>query len=807
MSWITALPFPPRRTAALAALMAAATGQLYAQTAAPNPSLSATQNPALNGAQQPAPLPGMQAAMQPVPGPARVDERDLPVTMRAEEFVGRPDRELNLYRDVEITRGATGITADTACYRRVEDEVTAKGNINMWRFGDRYKGDALELNLETGKGWVQNPVYHLAANNGQGQAQRIDFLGEDQALVTNGTYSTCDAPDPDWYLKSSTLRLDQGRDVGQAGKTIIYFKGVPILGTPALSFSLSGARRSGWLPPTIGAGSKGSAELMVPYYFNIAPNRDLTLYPREIFARGFQLGATGRYIGQTDAGLYNGETHVEFMPHDKLYMPSDPDKSRNRWWIDTLHNQQLAPGWDFGWNAHAASDDQYPSDFSRTVAASAERQLLRDLHTDYYGQYWNLTARVQSYQVLQDPGATLNPALTVPRPYDRLPQINFHAGRYDVLGGFDWSLDAEAVRFSHPQQGLVQGNRANVVGQISYPIVRPGWFFTPKVMLHATQYDLTNNYQLNADGSQRLDASGARIPDNNISRVLPTASLDAGMIFEREASYFGNAMTQTLEPRLFYVRTPYKNQDDTPNFDTGVAGFNYAQLFTENRFVGADKVSDANQLTAAIVSRFIDSTGAERLRLAVGSRYYFSDARVRLNATDPVAQTRSDALLAASGHISESWTFDSSVQYDAQSGSLYSSNAGLQWQPAPMKVLNVEYRYQRNTFSLDNGFRNTDVSGQWPLTQRWYGVARASYSTRDRKLLESLVGLEYKADCWVFRMGAQRFVTASQTISTPIFFQLELNGLSRLGLGNNPLETFNKSIPGYTRLNSNVGHL
>jgi LPS-assembly protein len=286
--------------------------------------------------------------------------------------------------------------------------------------------------------------------------------------------------------------------------------------------------------------------------------------------------------------------------------------------------------------------------------------------------------------------------------------------------------------------------------------------------------------------------------------VLPTFSLDAGMVFERPSSLFGAGGTQTLEPRLFYVRTPYRNQSDIPNFDTGVAGFNYAQLFTENRFVGADKVSDANQMTAAIVSRFIESDGAERLRLAVGTRYYFTAPLVRLDSTDAANQTRADALVAASGRISESWSFDSGVQYDAQDRSLYSSNFGVQWQPAPMKVLNVEYRFQRDTQGLANGFRNAEISGQWPLTSRWYGVGRASYSVVDRKLLESLVGLEYKADCWVFRMGASRFVTASQTTSTPIFFQLELTGLSRLGFGN-PLDTFNKSIPGYTRLNSNVG--
>jgi LPS-assembly protein len=396
----------------------------------------------------------------------------------------------------------------------------------------------------------------------------------------------------------------------------------------------------------------------------------------------------------------------------------------------------------------------------------------------------------------------------VATPYNRLPQLKFHAGRYDVLGGFDWTMDAEAVRFAHPDKSLVQGNRANLVTQVSYPWVRPGWFITPKVMLYATGYDLMHNPSTRARARADAIANGTVYNDNDrdsISRVLPTFSLDGGLIFERKSSLFGPDGTQTLEPRLFYVRTPYKNQDDIPNFDTGVAGFNYAQLFTENRFVGADKVSDANQLTAAVVSRFIESNGAERLRLAVGSRYYFTAPRVRLNASEQTNQKRSDALVAASGRVSESWTFDSGVQYDAQARSLYSSNLGVQWQPAPMKVVNVEYRFQRDTFGLVNGFRNAEVSGQWPLTQRWYGLSRVSYSVRDRKVLESLVGLEYKADCWVFRTGAQRFVTTAQQLTTRTFFQLELNGLSRLGFGNNALETFNKSIPGYTRLNSNVG--
>ncbi len=743
MSWFSA-PLPSQRWVyALSALVTVTSGPLHAQ------------NPAKRG---------------------KVDDPNAPVVARAEEITGSPDREINLLRDVELIKGQTRMTADTACFKAVENEVTAQGHVNMWRFGDRYKGDALQLNLDSGKGWVLHPEYRMELNNAQGRANRIDFIDEDVAVVADGTYSTCEGPNPDWYLKADTLRLDSGRDVGTAGKTVVYFKGVPIIGTPAMSFSLSGARRSGWLPPSIGFGSKGSGEAMVPYYFNIAPNRDLTLFPRMIFRRGLQMGATARYIGETAAGPYNGETHAELLVHDRV-------TNTDRWLVNSVHGQAVAPGLSYGWNVRAASDDEYPSDFSKSISSSAERQLLRELRSDYQSQYWSLAARVQNYQVLQDPAAAANPALTVPRPYDRLPQINFHAGRYDVAG-FDWAVDAELTRFAHPT--LVRGNRAVLVPQVSYPFVRPGYFITPKVMLNASKYD--------------IDATSANpgAAGTSLTRVLPTFSLDSGMVFERDGKLFGKAVTQTLEPRLFYVRTPYKDQSQFPNFDSAEAGFNFAQIFTENRFIGSDRIADANQLTAALVSRYIEGNGAERLRLALGQRFYFNPQRVQLDPNAKLNQSRSDVLLAAAGRVADDWSFDSAIQYNASGHSVFSSNYGLQWLAGAKKVVNAEYRYQRDSF------KNIDLSSQWPLSLRWYGVGRVSYSLRDRKVLESLIGLEYKADCWVFRMGAQRFVTAAQTTSTPVFFQLELNGLSKLGLGN-PLESFYKSIPGYARLNPETG--
>ena len=751
MSWFSASPSSQRWAFAISALVTAAAVPAHAQKA---------------------PRPHVEKA----PRPVHVEEPDAPTVMTADSMSGRPERELNLNQNVVIERGTTTkMTADTACYKQVEDEFDAEGRIKMWRFGDYYTGDVMKLNMETGKGFE--------VGGGRGKAERVDFINQDEATVIDGTYSTCEGPNPDWYLKSSTLNLDSGRDVGTGSKTIIYFKDVPILGTPGISFSLSGARRSGWLAPTPGFNSKNGFELLVPYYLNIAPNRDLTLYPKYIQRRGIQLGAVGRYLGETDAGLYSGETAIEYLPNDK-------QTKTDRYMIRSKHEQALAVGWTYGWDVREASDNNYPSDFSKNVAGATERQLLRELRTDYRTEDWSLTARVQNYQVLQDPAAVTDPSLTVTRPYDRLPSINFHAGKYDVWGGFDWTLDSEVTRFAHPT--LVQGTRMVVVPQISFPIVRPGYFITPKLMLNASAYQLDNNA-----------TTKASFPNTSFSRAIPTISVDSGLIFERDSNLFGGkdakGGTQTFEPRLFYVYTPYRDQSQFPNFDTADATFNLTQLFTENRFVGSDRIGDANQVTAAVVSRFLQADGAERLRLTFGQRFYFADQRVQLTSTTPVNQARSDILLAATGRVSETWTVDSLVQYNPSDSQLVSSTYSVQYQPGPKKVLNVGSRFQRGSF------RNAEVSGQWPLSERLYGVGRVSYSLLDRRLLEGLIGLEYKGDCWVFRMGAQRFVTSAQKSSTPIFFQLELTGLSNgLGLGANGLETFTKTIPGYQALSTPI---
>lgn len=689
-------------------------------------------------------------------------------TVSAEQMTGRPDREVDLDRDVELVRGNTTVKANKAIYRIIKDEVDATGDVWMKRLNSRYTGDHAVLNIDSGEGYATNPTYILDPNGGRGKAQRADFLSNDRAVLTQSTYSTCEALDPDWYIASKTLDLDQGRDVGTMTNGVVYFKGMPIFGSPWLDFPLSDARKSGVLAPTLGATSTGGLELAVPYYFNIAPNRDFTLVPKYIARRGMQIGGVARYMGETYSGTTSGE-----RIDDKL-------TNTTRYTFTTVHNQLFDNGIGFGWNVSKASDDNYPTDFSNTLTGVSQRLLLRDAYASYASTYWAVTAHVAKYQVLQDP------LLPIARPYDRVPQVLFTAARPDV-GGFDLGMTGEFTRFSSPN--LVGGDRASITPKISYPILGTSYYITPTVSLDATTY--------------RLNNQAIGLP-TELNRVTPSYSVDAGLTFERDTNIFGRPMTQTFEPRVYYLRTPYRDQSQFPVFDTALADFNFAQIFSDNRFVGRDRISDANQLTFGAVSRFIESNGIERLRVAAAQRYYFSQPRVALPDATSDLGSKSDLLAALSGQITNEIGIDTAVQYSQTQARFQQANYGVRWQPAPKKVLNLSYRLDRtNPIVGQNGqlenLKQYDLSGQWPLSARWYGVGRINYSIPDKTVTEGLAGFEYRADCWVFRAVAQRLPTSSAQATTSFFIQLELNGFAKIG--SNPLDALKSSIPGYQAVN------
>jgi LPS-assembly protein len=709
-----------------------------------------------------------------------VDDK-APTEVQAEKIVGRPDRDVTMEQGVEIIRGKTLIQADRMHYDMVDDKVEAEGNVRVAKDGNVFTGKQLRLKLDTGEGVMQSPIYKLIRKNAHGKADRIDFQSQDLATVIGGYYTTCSQPEPDWYLRTGSLTLDNGREIGVAKDAVLVFKGVPLAGTPHISFPLSDERVSGFLAPTIATSTSGGLEVTTPYYWNIAPNRDVILAPHFITRRGLMLGGTARYMGEQ----YSGQTRFEVIDRDA-------QTNESRYAIASRHKEDLGSGLTFTSNLNMASDNNYARDFpfSHVWAYQpgvSRRVLPRDVRVDYGSQDSNASARLIEYQILQDPSRNAK----ILMPYSRLPQLRYsYFG--DNQGSFSWSVASEFTRFYNSTVPVVgmprQGDRMVLNPRLTYNYSSGGFFIRPSVSAHQTLYSLDET----ADPAMKAP-----------SRFIPTLSVDSGLIFERDTTMFGNAAVQTLEPRLFYTHTPYKRQDSLlyPNFDSSEADFNYATVFRENRFVGNDRIGDSNQLTSALMTRYLESNGVERVRLAVAQRFSFTEQRVSLDQSITASsETRSDLLFLGSGRVTDQLRLDSNFQYSQTRTELNRMNVGAFWQPAPMKVLNVQYR--RDVRNLPNdpnsNFELIDISSQWPIGDRWYGVGRLSYLLKESKMGQSLAGLEYKADCWIFRMVGQKVPTAQGVSNTMVFLQLEFNGLSMLGA--NPMKALRANVPGYQPL-------
>ena len=716
-----------------------------------------------------------------------------PITLDADRIEGVSGGDTTAQGNANLRRGDLSIHAESLRYSENNEEVEAKGNVRLERGGDTLSGPGVRYSLRDATGVFEKPEFTLAprvrANqapvSGRGKAETIEVLGEDRYLIKNGLFTTCKPGDDGWYIRADELDLDFTRDVGTAHGARMYFEGVPIIAAPTMNFSLNNQRKSGFLPPSTGITGKSGFEIGIPYYLNLAPNYDLTLTPRYLQKRGTQVAEQFRYLEKH----YNAELNAEQLPNDRTL-----DQGRSAISFIGAYNRDSALLG--GLNLNKVSDDNYFRDLSTRINLTSQTTLPREGFITYNGTWWgsgnySATARIQTFQVLQDPE---NPIVA---PYGRTPQLTLTTLRQDI-GGFDFRSAEEFVDFSHPT--LITGKRTTVFPSLSLPVISPEYFLTPKVSYSATYYSLDQNPT--GGSSLRPAPAGATELPGSITRTLPIYSLDSGLVFEKDTQAFGQAITQTLEPRLFYVYVPFRNQNLIPLFDSAVADFNYAQIFSENMFSGGDRINDANQLTAAVTSRLLlPSSGQEVMRGTFGQRYYFKDQQVTLNPTDtPRTYKASNLLAALSGRVSSSWTMDAGTEYDQRDYRTERLTLAARYRPEGLRTVNLSYRYLSGDITQAGPTKQIDLSAQWPLFGRWYGVGRFNYSLPDSRVIEGIGGLEYAAGCWTTRLVMQRFALTAGTSSSSVFIQLELNGFSRLG--SNPLEALKRSVPGYQRINA-----
>jgi len=706
---------------------------------------------------RPPSCPDSPALPMPTSNLAEPETGDERIHAYADRMESKLDETARFSGNVELRYNGLHLFADEAIYDLTKNTLDASGHIHLSKgSGETIVTPLLRYDLDTESGSAVDAQFAVADNAARGTAGHIQFEGRDILKLKSVRYTTCPPGQDDWILRARELTLDKTSETGTAWNARITFMHVPIFYSPYLSFPITDARKTGLLAPHAGRSSSSGFFLAVPYYFNLAPNYDDTLTLRVLEQRGTQALNEFRYLGET----FSGRLNLEYLPNERT---TDTDRSA----LFFNHTQTLTPLWSTAADIQWVSDNSYFIDLGSSATESGRTHLPRSLRLDYSGNIWRFSARAFTYQTL-DTSIPL-----AEQPYQRLPQLVLTADSPGGPNRLHGTLESEWVNFLRPGfvpdvPGVIEppvaGQRLDVLPGVSLPLRTSYFYFTPRAAYRYTSWRLNLN----------TDVDNIN-PDEAMDRGLPTYSLDSGFTLEREGRLGGQAYTQTLEPRVYYVYVPYKNQDNLPVFDAALPAFSFYNFFRENRFTGADRVGDANQLTAAVTSRFLlPGSGVEQARVSLGQVQFFADQQVNL-PPGTVTQTKSDLIGEATARLGQPWYVRAGVQWDNKEREMRRSSYYLHYRPQGDRIVNLGYRYTNDLERL------VDFSAQWPLSARWTGVARWNYSLPESLTVQAYAGFQYTSCCWAFRTVAHRRQQPDGSIDNSVLFELELSGFAKMG--------------------------
>ncbi len=725
----------------------------------------------------PAPQPGQRA---------RRDDPDTPLVLLAERISSNALQALyELRGDAELRRLDQRLRADALRLDEQAGVATVPGRFRYTEAGLHLWGEAGRFDLEGDRMAVEAAEFRLYPYR-HGRAQRLTGEGERVTRLEGLRYSTCPPGREAWWLRASELELDHEAGVGRARHARLEIAGVPWLYSPYLQFPIDDRAHSGLLPPSFGESDRHGSHFTVPLYLRLAPNYDLTLAPTYYSRRGLQANTELRYLERP----FSGELAVEYLPDDTAYAEQRPGEAdTDRWGVNWQHRGDLPAAIDYRIDLERVSDPTYLDDFSSDRLGSSTRELeSRALVEQSIGSHaWQ--AELQHWQNLRPESQA--------DAYRRWPALTYQHDPAELPGGLAYRLEGEAVRFALPGGPEVDrptGRRYHLNPRLSWPVREQAFFLEPAVSLHHTRYD--------------LERAGAPAGAAETSRTVPIASVDAGIFLERPFSLGSRPFLQTLEPRLFYLYAPYREQSGLPIFDTTERGNTVSQLFQENRFSGIDRIGDANQITTAVTTRVLDiADGAQPLRASLGQVHYLEDRRVTLGS-DPDAErlteARSDLFADAELRLPGNLRLRAEYRYDPDRGTRSASRYTADWQyrPGPASLVNLAYRVREETASPDGEpvIQRTqeliEASAAAPLGTHWRAVGHWAYSRLERQHLEVVAGVEHRRCCWAVRGTVRRFRSDfDEPLENAFMIELELSGLGRFGQGTT--EFFRDVVPSY----------
>jgi LPS-assembly protein len=763
-----------------------------------------------------------------------------------------------LYGNVTITQPGRFARADQAEIRRDPttkqiSDSTLTGNVVLREPGQMVVGDKAHMEMQNKSIDFFHALYQMLVSrfnpnatgpadakqslHAWGHVAELHRLSASMTHLIKATYTTCSPTTNTWQLSASRVNLNHDTGRGYAYNMWLKVYKVPVLYTPYFDFPIDDRRQTGFLFPAMSSSSESGMGIIIPYYLNLAPNYDATITPVLFSKRGAQLNTLFRYLTTDSSGFFNGG----YLPGDRAFAsfknqalndyPAGPqlthleNLSNNRDFFTWQDSRRYDPHWSSTVNYNYLSDDYYYQDFA-TPSSTAPNQFLRQGTVNYAGNNWNFTGELLGYQTLHP----INLA-AVNNPYNRLPELDWNGNFPNQDYGFNYQLNNQLVYFQRdrnliesatlgPSNEPPNATRINVQPGISWPYTSLGGYLTPQLQVALTHYDIGNQVSGYANSAQRN---------------IPIFNIDSGLYFDRDMTLGSTDYQQTLEPRLFYLYVPYRNQTSLPLFDTSLIPFSYDSMFATNRFSGIDRIGDADQITFALTTRLLDAnTGAEKFRFSIGEIYYFrnrvvttctpngtpgaassntvctsTDPNIVLGATSLTDKT-SPIAAQASYQINSAWNTTGSIAWDPNVHQTVNANWNFQYQPAPNHIFNATYNFIRlgdptgnpniSPSSSQNDLNQVGFSFAWPLSMRWSVIGALNYNRSHQYPQTYFYGLQYDSCCWAVRLvQGQTFMALNQNYNPvfnhAVYLQWQLKGLG--SAGSDPSSLILPNIPGY----------
>ena len=690
------------------------------------------------------------------PRPERGD--DAPIVVSADSAEDLNNEVMKLFGDVLVQQPDEQMHADEAFYYHSTNSFDAFGNVRYDTPEFSSIGSEAHIQADTSQGQFDMAEFFIYARHARGSSKKIMLEGKDYTVLKTTSYTTCDKDAEDWSIRASTVELNHATGMGNAYNARLNIGPVPVFYIPFMRFPITDERMTGLLPPSWGSSDLGGNEFSQPIYINLHPQLDATITPHNYTQRGLKWENEVRYLSK----LGEGTIYTENI-NDEVYGDS-------RSFYHYTHAGRLGTHWSDGILYNRASDGDYLNDFGNSLSVTSITYLERNAQLQYDDNLQQLFMQVQDYQILDE---TLPPSS---QPYRRLPQIK-HELSPPMLGPILFDMKTELVRFQREES--INGNRININPAISLPYERPAGFITPKLSLFHTVYQLQDERDTTTPAIE------------NLRRSVPVSSIDSGIYLERDSKIGTTDYLTTLEPRLFYLYVPYRDQSDLPLFDTSQLGFSQSYLFSENRFSGYDRIGDTNQLTLSLGSRLLKAEdGKEILYGSIGKIAYFEDRRVGLNGNILDTSHESDIIVEGKFKPTDPLNITAKILWDTHYELITERDVGLQYMSDNQHIINLRYRDQGNRLTAPDAVsKEIDLSVLWPLGTRWSMMARRYHSIPDDRTIEKMLGLEYNSCCWAIRaVRRATFVEDTSATEAPFgnlryswYVQVELKGLSNIG--------------------------